>query len=703
METHLPFKYWGIKALSLWLLSAVIFSNTSLANAPAANTGLSGNFNTPATEQPMLLNASSGIDKNEAESGVLTLRSDDYLLLEFGTIGSAEHLTLYQTRVAGYDTAWTEPTRKNSLFLSKLLPGNYQVMVRAKKNGDFAWSAPLIMKLTVRPLWYNTSWGLVSIIFSITASFYLLFKWNRHRYLKRTRQLRELVDERTAELKKANLDLEEYKDNLEVKVRERTRELEAAKKRAEAANIAKSQFLANMSHEIRTPLNAIVGFSQILMREATALGIRKNFTKNLENIRISSANLSEIINNVLDLSKIEAGKMLLNPEILKIEPIFKGIYQINKSRAQEKQLHFVYQFDSRVPEYIEADRTKLNQVLMNLVSNAIKFTGQGKSVIMNVERREKMITFSVKDEGIGIPKDKVETIFKPFEQVDSTTTKRFGGTGLGLAITRELVGVMGGEVWVESELGKGSVFYFTLPLVEAATSLETMKLDNAWDVKYAKDNVVLLAEDNKMNQELMKDLFRQLEITFHLAENGAEAVNLAAQLKPDIILMDMHMPVMDGFEAAKAIRGMKGLENLPIVAISADGLVEQQNRALKKGMNEYITKPVDFNKLLPILAKYLRQEKSAFSDLAKPEDFPIGDLSTEEQTRLLGLLTKLKGTPIFNFKQIIDDLNILRSILDTHDKNQKFVDELEDVVYDADEEKFMAILNNLESKIFMYE
>ncbi|MEQ9425194.1 MAG: ATP-binding protein [Cyclobacteriaceae bacterium] len=479
----------------------------------------------------------------------------------------------------------------------------------------------------------------------------------------------------------------------------RTKQLEVAKTKAEAASVAKSQFLANMSHEIRSPLNAIVGFSQILLKEASDIGLRASFTKNLNNIKISGSNLSEIINNVLDISKIEAGKMELAPEILKLEPIFKSIYHINKSRAQEKDLHFTYEFDSRLPNYIETDRTKLNQILMNLVSNAVKFTDRNGSVYMGVTKEAGNIRFEVKDEGIGIPQEKVDTIFNPFEQGDSTTTKRFGGTGLGLAIAKQMVELMGGKIWVESEYGKGSSFYFTIPLVEAVTEIEEVEEQDLWDIHFSKDNVVLVAEDNKMNQELMKDLFAQLHLEFHLAENGEEAVNKSMEIKPNIILMDMHMPKMDGLEATKRIREIDEFKDLPIVAVSADGLIEQQRRALDAGINEYVTKPVDFNKLLPILAKHLKKDEVEKKAAPAQEALQLYDLDLETQEKILGVVNKLKDTSIVNFKAIIDELNVVRKIFEDEGKSVVKIDQIEDVVYDADEDKYMEILSDIEDQL----
>ena len=388
-------------------------------------------------------------------------------------------------------------------------------------------------------------------------------------------------------------------------------QMQIAREKADAANEAKTRFLANMSHEIRSPVNAIVGLGQILTSQMKELDLPDSFKECIQNICISGATLSEVINDILDLSKIEAGKMSLSVEDLDVHQTIKGVFHINKAQALEKGIKIGFNIDSDIPKIIKSDRTKINQILMNLLSNAIKFTPKGKSIFINAEVTEDKQHFilSVSDEGIGIPANRLKKILEPFEQADATTTRVYGGTGLGLTITKRMVEILGGSFEFESKVGTGSVFKAILPLLASDTSL---RIDSAVDLSkfnFSSDNKILVAEDNPMNQFMMKMLFEELNLKMELATNGEEAVEMAMRMKPDLILMDIHMPLKDGLQATKEIRSDHRFDEVPIVAVSADVFKDKQKVALREGVNQYITKPVNFHKLMPILTKYLRQNK----------------------------------------------------------------------------------------------
>ncbi len=428
-----------------------------------------------------------------------------------------------------------------------------------------------------------------------------------------------------------NEQLEQHRLNLEREVNEQTQDLreskdrlkkslddvEAARAQAEAANQAKLNFLANMSHEIRTPLNAIVGFSEIMINEVEAANVPPRFLQYLENVRMSGKNLSELINNILDLSKIEAGKFNFSKGATLTESVCKGVYQINRIKALEKGVKFTYERSKDIPKCIETDRTMLNQILMNLVSNAIKFTDEGKSVVLTSEADPvaKVLHLKVTDQGIGIPPERQASIFEPFEQADNTITRKYGGTGLGLSITQKLVAILGGMLSLESAVGQGSTFTLSLPYKEVDSPNEEPEARPlaSGNYHFTAQNSVLLVEDNKVNQLVVVALFKRLGITLHLASDGQEGLERVEELKPNLVLMDIHMPVMDGLEATRRLRQNPEYHNLPIIAMSADAFEEQQAEARAAGMNDYTTKPIEFDKLIQLLSYYLEVELAEVS------------------------------------------------------------------------------------------
>ncbi len=274
-------------------------------------------------------------------------------------------------------------------------------------------------------------------------------------------------------------------------------ELGAAKALADEANKAKTQFLANMSHDIRTPLNAIIGFTQIIEQDEDYNVLPENIQNHLNGISLSGKNLAELINNILDLSKIEAGKMEINEEDVNLKILLQGIYSINSSLAENKKITIHYKIDPQIPEFILLDRTKLNQILMNLCGNALKFTPKNKSIFIEVLRNDSLIEFKVRDEGIGIPKDRQATIFEAFEQSDKTIMGKFGGTGLGLSIVKKMTKLMGGSISVESELDIGTCFTVSLPL--KAAELKGKQMGKRGKVKFTYPYKVLIIDDNQMN------------------------------------------------------------------------------------------------------------------------------------------------------------------------------------------------------------
>jgi len=490
--------------------------------------------------------------------------------------------------------------------------------------------------------------------------------------------------------------LEEQKEQLNFLLKEteaQNIELKIAKETAEAASKAKTEFLANMSHEIRTPLNAIVGFSQILIKRAIRHELPISFKQQLDNIKISGQNLSELINNILDLSKIEAGKMSLSLEPINLKQLFQSIYHIHKGKAAEKELNFSYDYDSKIPAVVETDRTKINQVLVNLTGNAIKFTPHGKSLKISVEKSDEYLIFKVIDTGIGIAEDKKQLVFEAFEQADNTVTRHYGGTGLGLAITKKIVNLLKGEIWFESVLGKGTTFFVKIPLIESRADVMEVDDYDFTNISFSNKNIILVAEDNEMNQTMIADLFKELKLEINFANNGIEAIERTKELKPNLILMDMHMPEMDGMQATEKIREIAEFKDIPIVALSADAFSEQQKLAISRGLSYYVTKPVDFRQLIPILEKHLILNETQEIENQQNSKTEI----TDEIKNKIGVEIKnLIQIPAFNFKEITQKVSkIMELYKGFHNPNQNLLNKIENAAFDGNDEQIEIYLNEL--------
>jgi PAS domain S-box-containing protein len=414
--------------------------------------------------------------------------------------------------------------------------------------------------------------------------------------------------------KQAEQELKNHHEHLEEIVLERTAELEVAKSAAETANLAKSAFLANMSHEIRTPMNGVLGMASLLRRS----GLTVKQAGFLDKIETSGKHLLGIINDILDLSKIESGKLQLEQINFTLPDMVRDIYAIVSDRIHAKGLHFrVSILDA--PQALHGDRTRLTQALINYLGNAIKFTEHGEITLMchlvEETAEDYLLRFEVSDTGIGMTPEQQGRMFTLFEQGDSSTTRKYGGTGLGLAITQRIAQLMGGETGVESTPGQGSTFWLTVRLGKGASS-ETPEYNTAENAEAVikRDHAgkrILLVEDEPVNQEVAKLFLDDLGLVTDLADNGALAVEKVKANEYALVLMDMQMPVLDGVEATREIRQLPGKIGLPILAMTANAFNEDRNRCLAAGMNDFLVKPYESVTLSAILLRWLDKRQAS--------------------------------------------------------------------------------------------
>jgi PAS domain S-box-containing protein len=395
---------------------------------------------------------------------------------------------------------------------------------------------------------------------------------------------------------------------VDISERKQKEALEKAKELAEKTNRIKDEFLANMSHEIRTPMNAILGFTDLIAHKLRG----EEELEYVNSIKIAGENLLNIINDILDLAKIESGMMTFEMYTLDILGLCKSIDVLFRPKAQMKNIVLSFTCEADIPYVVYGDTTRLTQIIVNLVSNAIKFTNYGQvsvnARVLNYDNDFVRIEFRISDTGIGMTEDKLDIIFDRFKQAENYTTRKYGGTGLGLSIVKKLVELQNGEISVQSESGVGSQFVFSIPFKMNREKVITITTgDNlqpgAKDFGYLK---ILVAEDNELNVLLMKAVFKQYNIIPDIALNGKIAIELLKETNYHILLLDMQMPEMDGYQTASYIRGEMKL-NVPIIALTAHAMTGEKERCLQMGMNDYVSKPFEPEVLIKKIIQLVTQ------------------------------------------------------------------------------------------------
>jgi PAS domain S-box-containing protein len=447
--------------------------------------------------------------------------------------------------------------------------------------------------------------------------------------------------------------------------------LKKAKEEADSANRAKSEFLANMSHEIRTPMNAVIGFSDILASKVTD----KKHKNYLNSIQTAGKSLLTLIDDILDLSKIEAGRLEIQYEAVNPRIIFTELQQIFALKIAEKHLELIVEIDKALPPALILDEIRLRQVLLNLVGNAIKFTDSGYIKLcankMYTENNHSQVDLiiAVKDSGIGIPSDQQALIFESFRQQDGQSTRKYGGTGLGLAITKRLVEMMNGHISVDSQLGKGSCFEITLHEVKVAVTMPAIMQENTFDcqsIRFEKARV-LVVDDIESNRELIKEYLSYVNLEVICAEEGQQALLFVEEYQPAVILMDIRMPGMNGYEATKHLKENPNTANIPVIALTASVAFDEQSKIKARGFDGFLAKPVNISDLLSELSgymKYTRKEK-VLTDIpqATTEANSTATFDPENIANLSELQGKLKqeAMPLWEKANIIMEMEIVNA------------------------------------------
>jgi two-component system sensor histidine kinase ChiS len=617
----------------------------------------------------------------EETSEIRLSYQDDFLAFEFAALHySAPDRNQYAYKMEGLDKDWNYVGTRRFASYTNMPAGEYTFRVKGS-NSDGVWNEEgASIKLIISPPFWQTWWFRISIIGLVAGTVLGAATWRIRSIEAKRRELEILVDERTREL------------------RETLVELQRAKEAAEAANQAKSVFLANMSHELRTPLNAILGFTQLMDRDTNLTAEQQ---ENLGIINRSGEHLLGLINDVLDMSKIEAGRTTLNEQSFDLHRLLDGLEEMFRLRAEDRGLTLAFERSPDVPQLVRMDEGKLRQVLMNLLGNAVKFTPEG-GVTLRVKALQPApaikvglrLLFEVEDTGPGIAPEELKAVFDPFVQ---TTSGRHSqeGTGLGLAISRQFVRMMGGDLTVSSQVGRGSVFRFDAQIEAAEQGVVRAALPTRRVIGLQPGQPIyrlLIVDDKEVNRKLLLKLLSPLGFEVREAENGQQAIEMWESWAPHLIFMDMRMPVMDGYEATRRIKGSTKGQATVIVALTASALEEDRLVILSEGCDAYIRKPFREEDLFDTLTKHLGVR---FTYREEPAELALAGPSNARDILTPSALSALPAEWLSELRQatIRADFNgILSSIDRIREQDARLADALALLARDFEYTKIMRLI-----------